>query len=305
MTERDLGDLGIKVETKEGFLPVIDSEVYYTEKGTPYLKRPGVALIAVPHVDLRGLEGFLSGFPPEYGFIKYLSDPTPLPPAEELCKTAGQTCYMSFGPERTMNKDASRYFFNTISSGHGSILEHANFTFLIYGAPRSFTHELVRHRAGMGYSQVSQRYVSGKVLRFVESVEYQDDERLHGRFTNWIDGAVEEYETRARLLLEKQRGGAQVLQGESKTDLRKKVQQVARDCLPNETEAPIVVTGNVRAWRHIINMRASEHADTKIRKVAFDIFRCLRTVSPLLFGDFEVVHLSDGTHGVRTEFPKV
>ncbi len=305
MVERDFSQFRVGVETQEGYLPVIDSEVFETQKGTPYLRRPGIALISVPDVDLRGMKGFLLGFPAEYKFTSYLQDPTSLPPAEQLCKAAGQTCYMSFGPARTTNADADKYFENMLSSGHGSVLEHANFSFLIYGAPRSFTHELVRHRAGMGYSQVSQRYVSGKVLRFVESIEYQGDEELHKNFEDWIDLCAQQYERRATMLLERQQKGEKKLSGDSKTDLRKKVQQVARDCLPNETEAPIIVTGNVRAWRHIINMRASEHADTKIRKVAFDVFRCLRTVSPILFGDFEVVHLADGTHGVKTRYPKV
>jgi thymidylate synthase (FAD) len=197
-----------------------------------------------------------------------------------------------------MNKDAEKYFDGAKSSGHGSILEHANFSFLIYGATRAFTHELVRHRAGMGYSQVSQRYVSGATLRFVEGEEYQQDEILERMFKNWIDNAAIEYDARAERLIEVQQKGGNILTAESKTDLRKKVQQSARNCLPNETEAPIVVTGNVRSWRHIINMRASEHAGVEIRRVAFDIWRCLDSVSPVLFGDFTPTHLPDGTHGL-------
>lgn len=298
-------DPGIAVETKEGYLPVIDSPVFYTEKNTPYLKSPGVALISVPKVDLRGLSGFLSGFPSDYKFVEYLNDPTPLPPAEQLCKTAGQLCYMSFGPKRTLNSEADSYFLNILSSGHGSVLEHANYSFVIYGGSRSFTHELVRHRVGVGYSQVSQRYVSGRILRFVERPEYQNDEELHPMFEHWIDLCREQYDARADALMRRQLSGTQILSAESKTDLRKKVNQAARSALPNETEAPIMMTGNVRAWRHTINMRASEHAETEIRKVFFDIYRCLVTVSPILFGDFEVVHLDDGTHAVKTLYPKV
>ena len=85
MLERDAGLEKYSVETSEGYLPVVDSEVFFSQKGTPYLKHPGLALLSVPHVDLRGLKGFLKGFPPEYKFIEYLEDPTPLPPAENLC----------------------------------------------------------------------------------------------------------------------------------------------------------------------------------------------------------------------------
>lgn len=295
----------VLVRTKEGFLPAVHAEVFHTENGTPYLKYPGAILISVPNVDLRGLGRFLDGFPEDYKFLEYLNDPSPLPSAEQLCKVAGQTCYMSFGPKRTWNKDTLGYFDNLISSGHGSVLEHANFSFLLYGISRSVTHELVRHRAGMGYSQVSQRYVSGRVLRFVERPEYQDDEFLHRRFEKRIDILAREYEETADYLAKKQQGGEKILSAEAKTDLRKKVQQAARSVLPNETEAPIVVTGNVRAWRHIINMRANEHAEVEIRRVAFEVFRCLRTVSPVLFYDFEPVHLGDGTHAVKTPYPKV
>jgi thymidylate synthase (FAD) len=298
-------DHAVAVETKEGFLPAIDSPVFYTEKGTPYLKRPGVALISVPKVDIRGMRGFLEGFPSDFRFVEYLNDPTPLPPAEQLCKTAGQLCYMSFGPKRTMNDEAEKYILNILSSGHGSVLEHANFSFLFYGGSRSFTHELVRHRAGVAYSQVSQRYVSGRTLRFIERPEYQNDPELHARFEKRIDAAADEYENLAQVLMRRQEEGSQILSAEGKTDLRKKVDQAARSVLPNETEAPIIMTGNARAWRHILNMRASEHAETEIRRVFFDVYRCLVTVSPILFGDFEIVHLPDGTHSLKTQYPKV
>ncbi len=305
MVERDLKLGGYTIETKEGYLPVIDSEVFYTEKKTPYFKRAGLALLSVPWVDLRGMAGFLKSFPEDFKFINYLEDTTPLPSAETLCKAAGQLCYLSFGPNRTLNDQAIKYFENAKNSGHGSILEHANFTFLIYGVNRAFTHELVRHRAGMAYSQVSQRYVSGETLRFVEGEVYQNDEILHRMFENWIDLVAGEYKKRAQRLLELQKEGLSLLAGGSKVDLRKKIQQEARDCLPNETEAPIIVSGNARAWRHIINMRASEHSALMIRKVAFNIWRCLVTVSPILFGDFEPVHMPDGTHTLKTPYPKV
>jgi thymidylate synthase (FAD) len=88
----------------------------------------------------------------------------------------------SFGPKRTTNDRAERYFANLSSSGHGSVYEHASFSFLCYGISRSTTHEVVRHRAGTAYSQLSQRYVSGKVLRFVERPEYQEVPALNARF---------------------------------------------------------------------------------------------------------------------------
>lgn len=169
--------------------PAIHAPVFRTQAGTPYLRAPGVVMIAGTQVNFAEVKSFLDGFDAELGFASYLDDPTALPPAEALCKLAGQICYMSLGQGRTTNDKAARYFDNIVSSGHGSVLEHAVATFLFYGISRSLTHELVRHRAGFGFSQVSQRYVSGKVLRFVERPEFAGSHRLHASFEERIDKA--------------------------------------------------------------------------------------------------------------------
>jgi len=285
--------------------PAIHSEVFSTKKGTLYLKRPGVVIISAPAVSISGMKDFLAGFPEEYNFTDYLEDPGLLTSDEQLIKMAGQTCYASWGPQRSRNDVIEKYIGNLVSSGHGSVLEHACFSVLIYGMSRSCSLEMVRHRAGTAFSQLSQRYVSGKVLRFVERPEYQNDEELHSRFERNIDFAAQEYEKIAQELLVKQISGDQLLSGAAKTDLRKKVQQAARSVLPNETETIMVMTANIRAWRHIINMRASEHAEIEIRDVAYKIFQVLRQVTPNMFADFEVVDLLDGTKGVKTKYPKV
>lgn len=285
--------------------PGIVSPVFHTAKGTPYLTRPGVQMLARPQVSPTGLTDFLEGFPEEAQLTAALQDPLELPSAAQLCKTAGQLCYMSFGPRRTPNAEAGRYFANILASGHGSVLEHATFSFLLYGVSRSVTHELVRHRAGFAFSQVSQRYVSGQVLRFVERPEFQSDEFLHALFVERIDRAAADYEKLQTALVDRQRAGDVHLAGERATDRRKRVQQAARALLPNETEAPIVVTANVRAWRHFIEARANEHADVEIRIAAWYVLRCLRVVEPILFGDYREQPLPDGTVAVTTETPKV
>jgi thymidylate synthase (FAD) len=283
----------------DGF-PAIHSPVFHTEAGTPYLKRPGVVVLARPQTNVAGLGGFLEGFDPNLRFPEYIEDPTDLPDSTQLCKTAGQVCYASFGPRRTTNENAAAYIERLTSAGHGSVLEHASFSFLLYGISRSVTHELVRHRAGTGFSQISQRYVSGSVLRFVERPEYGDDEELHRLFEERADRAAAGYEEMAQRLLDRQEGGASMLTADYKTDARKKVQQTARSLLPNETEAPMVFTGNVRALRHIIEMRADAHAESEIRNLALRLFLCLRTVDPILFGDYELGDLPDGTYSVST-----
>ena len=288
-------------EQAPGFHP----PAFKSPAGTPYLTQPGVALIARPQVQLESLQNFLAGFDPALEFSNYLNDPTPLSPGAQLCKLAGQTCYASFSPKRTMNANAERYFNNIMSSGHGSVLEHANYSFFLYGISRSLTHEMIRHRAGFGYSQLSQRYVSGRVLRFVERPEFQDGGELHQKFLERIDWASAEYHRLAEKLLQEQATGATILSAEAKTDLRKKVNQAARALLPNETETTMVVTGNVRAWRHFIEMRASNYSEVEIRALAVRIFLCLRLAEPLLFGDYKIEELADGTCSVSTPMAKV
>lgn len=644
----------------------IHSPVHYSPGGIPYLLAPGVVVLARPSIHMAGLTGFLDGFDPALHFSQYLDDPTPLPDGTQLCKVAGQVCYMSFGPKRTMNAQAQRYFENLKSSGHGSVLEHANFSLLLYGISRSVTHEIVRHRAGFGYcltgdtliysnhmlhgkhdgvkkrrldeiytmmqtphgrsrlkllrlrcldettntfvsgkikqvvysgmksvfkvtltdgktitttrehrfltkdgwksledavgglkvtvngitaydksdvelmvngmpiwhdaewlrehyitkglsqasigelagtsphtirawirkhglqkplgswtvgrapwnkgkryqsrvkpdqakrdkirehmigernhrwkggttkrgvalrrgitalrsivytrdnyscrlcrnhggkltihhilpiwarpdlvyeldnlatlcrachlkvnhheeehieklgrkqeelngtirpivrrprlvpkpmkivsivyageqktydiemegpnhnfvangiithnSQLSQRYVSGRMLRFVERPEYCADELLHAQFLQRIERSADEYATLTARLLEMQQEGVRILSAQAQTDLRKKVRQSARSVLPNETEAPIVMTGNARAWRHFIEMRASTHAETEIRELAVRIFLCLQQTDPILFDDYSLEQLPDHTYTVKTSFEKV
>jgi thymidylate synthase (FAD) len=305
MTIERSKEFGFEIIKKEDSLPYIDSQVFHTKNGTPYLKSPGVALIGMPNVNLNGIKAFLEKFPEDYHFLEYLNDPVSLSPAETLSKFAGQVCYMSMGPDRTENKDADKYFRKIVQSSHGSIFEHAMFNFFIWGDSRSFTHELVRHRAGAAFSHISQRYVSGKVLRFVERPEYQNDSYLHQMFEEDIDYLSSRYEAISEHLYQKQAQGMQILTAEGKTELRKKVQQAARSRLPNETEAPIVFSANLRALRHISNMRASGDAEIEIRRVAFYAFNIAKDFVSNVFRDFETVTLPDGTFAVKTDYPKV
>ncbi len=312
-------------------IPTIDVPVFQTEKtGTRYLKAPGVTILAYTVNNRESLRGFLEGFDPDLEFREYLNDayrwtvgdmvetaegktfqPDPscetqvIPDSAQLIKIAGQLCYMSFGPDRTRNAETRKYMHNIIASGHGSVLEHPNVTLLLYGISRSLTHELVRHRAGMAFSQLSQRYVDGSRLRFVERPEYQTDPELHAKFEEEIDRQAALYEDTAQTLLQRQESGTGILSGEKKRDRRKKVNQAARSVLGNHAEAPIVVTGNLRSWRHVFNMRTSEHAEVEIRRAMYRAFLCLAMLDPITFGDFEIVEFADGTKGVKTPYPKV
>src|SRR5688572_26648597 len=105
--------------------------------------------------------------------------------AEVLTETAGRTCYMSFAKPRPGGNSA--YLSHIKEVGHGSVLEHAVWNFLITGVSRSLTHELVRHRAGWGYSQLSQRYVDESVAEYVEPDVIARDPELHAV---WLDAVA-------------------------------------------------------------------------------------------------------------------
>jgi thymidylate synthase (FAD) len=273
-----------------------------TDEGVPYLRDPGVVVLSRPHVEFGVARSFLEGFLRH--FESYLEDPTHLGPEAALTKFAGQLCYMSFGEKRTWNADAARYFTHLKSSGHGSVFEHAHTSLLLYGISRATTHEIVRHRT-FSYSQVSTRFVSSEVLRFVERYEFSREETLHAKFIERINRTYREYLDLAKDLTRLQEQGSTSLRGIKKSDARKKIQQLARMLLTHEVEAPLVMTGNVRSWRHFIEMRASEHADTEMRILAFRIFQVMTSLEPLFFEDYEVVDLDDGTGYVRSKYPKI
>jgi thymidylate synthase (FAD) len=216
--------------------------------------------------------------------------------AEVLCEMAGRVCYMSFGKGRKTNQE---YLANIIDVQHGSVLEHAVWNFLITGVSRSFTHELVRHRAGFGYSQLSQRYVDESTCDFIEPACIAEDPELH---TIWEESIRQSHEAYGKLVA----GLAHKFADEpSATARRKLARQAARSVLPNATETKIFVTGNGRAWRHFIELRASEHAEVEIRAVAVMILRILQSEAPNVFGDYTLEALGDGSEVARTPHRKV
>lgn len=221
--------------------------------------------------------------------------------AETLAEMAGRICYMSFG-SRQGRKSNAEYFENIIESGHGSVLEHAVWNFIITGVSRSLTHELIRHRAGWGYSQLSQRYVDESTADFVEPDVIANDPQAHRLWQEAIETSHRSYVAlveRLSTLVDQQYPEM------SLTSKRKMARQAARSVLPNATETKIFVTANARALRHFIELRGSAAAEPEIRKVAVKLLQIMRQEAPNLFGDFQVVTLEDGSLGTATIHHKV
>ncbi|TAH39793.1 MAG: FAD-dependent thymidylate synthase [Planctomycetota bacterium] len=215
---------------------------------------------------------------------------------ERLAEAAGRLCYLSFGKGRKTNKE---YLQHILTVGHGSVLEHAVWNFIFAGVSRSMTHELVRHRAGFGYSQLSQRYVDESQADFVAPPIIAEDPELRALFEECVRHCQETYVTLAAKLTERY---AQV---PDLTLRRKLARQAARAVLPNATETRIFVTANARALRHFIELRGDEHADVEIRAVAVKLWEIMREEAPNLFGDYERYDAPDGTPALRTQWRKV
>jgi thymidylate synthase (FAD) len=215
---------------------------------------------------------------------------------EQLVEAGGRICYMSFGKGRKTNRE---YIGNLIGMKHGSVLEHATWDFIITGVSRSFSHELVRHRAGWGYSQLSQRYVDESTANFVEPEVIARDERMHALWLNAVRTAHQAYLDLVEGLMEA------MPNVENKTERRKRVREAARSVLPNATETMIFCSANARALRHFIELRGAEGAEAEIRRVALKLLRLMQQEAPTLFGDYEIVRLEEGTEVARTAFEKV
>lgn len=204
-------------------------------------------------------------------------------PADALAELAGRTCYMSFGKGRKTNLE---YLDRIISSHHGSVLEHVVWNFLITGISRSLTHELVRHRAGWGFSQLSQRYVDESDARYVLPPLYRDHPGLTKRWREAVESAQKSYED---LVEATEPYVAELHPGLPPTDRRKIVRQSARSVLPNACETKIFVSANARALRHFFEMRGSAHADAEIRELAVAMLRIVKEEAPNIFADVSVV----------------
>jgi thymidylate synthase (FAD) len=216
---------------------------------------------------------------------------------EKLAEFAGRLCYMS--QRNPANRTTREYLENIKKQAHGSVLEHANYSLLLEGISRSLTHELVRHRAGFAYSQLSQRYVDESVADFVMPPAIIGDPALESTWQKQMEDAQRTYVSLVEQLMERY---AWV---DDRVHRRKMAREAARGVLPNSTETKIVVTGNARAWRTMLELRAGEGAELEIRRMAVAVIRIFEKEAPAFFSDFEVYEATDKREAARSGFHKV
>ncbi len=252
------------------------------------VREPRVYVVGRQTVDDEGVQRFLG----EHGLVWQTDTEVG---AERLAEMAGRVCYMSYGKGRKTNRE---FLEHIVEVGHGSVLEHGVWSFLITGVSRSFTHELIRHRH-FSYSQLSQRYVNESDSDFVEPDAIAEDPELHAVWSEAVEATRIAYD---RLVEGLQQRYKEIPEA---TLRRKLARQAARSVLPNATETKIFMTGNARALRHFIELRGSEHADVEIRKVAVAVLRLMQEEAPSLFGDYTLTPLGGGDFATSTDHPKV
>lgn len=263
------------------------------ESGVSICRKPSVYLVGTQTAENAEIDRFLS----DHGVEQWTTDTDVA--AQKLAEVAGRMCYMSFAKPRPGGNEA--YLKNIIEVGHGSVLEHAVYNFIITGVSRSFTHELIRHRAGFGYSQLSQRYVDESQCEFVEPRVIAEDPELHKLFVEQVAAAQKAYIELTNKLSERIEKEHPEL---FKTDRRKMARQAARSVLPNATETKVFVTVNARALRHFLFLRGTIHAEDEIRTVAIEMWKIAMRECPNFFNDFEL-RKENGIDVLWTAHPKV
>ena len=180
----------------------------------------------------------------------------------ELC---GRVCYKS--ENRITEDSAQKFIKQVIKSGHESVLEHGKATVRVV-CDRGVTHEIVRHRLA-SYSQESSRYCnySGEMV-FIKPCFWQEGTPEYLAWKETMSTAEKYY----KFLI---------------NECKSKPEE-ARSLLPNSLKTEIVMTMNLREWRHFFKMRLSHRAHPQMREIANMIYNELKSRVPIVFDDIEV-----------------
>jgi thymidylate synthase (FAD) len=202
--------------------------------------------------------------------------------AERLIEYAARRCYLSFTPGLNPNvvairRDSRLYHENILKQAHGSVLEHANVTFAIEFVSRVFTHELVRHRVGIAYSQESLRYVRLTNLKFriPECIEINPEAKaLFLEAVSYLETCQQQLAKLFAIDDTKDFAGKKILTS------------AFRRIAPIGLATGIVVTCNFRTLRWLIEHRSTQAAEEEIREVMGMLAQIAVKHWPFVFGDF-------------------
>jgi thymidylate synthase (FAD) len=249
---------------------------------------PSVFLIARPAVSTEGMRSYLE----DVGGTSWLdrrmseAEDSPSNDGELLVEFGGRICYRSWEPGLNPNvtrvrTDQSEYLANVLRCLHGSVLEHANFSFAFRNVSRVFTHELVRHRAGSAFSQESLRYVRLADIGFRVPPAL---EPIREQVVSIIE-QLEDFQITAAEALSLDEEGMPF-------SIKKEITSALRRLAPIGLSTDILWTANARTLRHVIEMRTAEGAEEELRLVFDKVARIMQAEAPNLFQDF--VRQDDG-----------
>lgn len=193
---------------------------------------------------------------------------------DELAEFAGRNCYQSWQRPNPATATNKGYNGNIIKQKHFSVFEHASATFFVDGVSTALLGQLSRHRH-LSFSVLSKRYVDESESKSVIHPGLEGENELIQDVQMHHDISVTVYENIVQSLLN--------LGYE-----RKRAREIARGVLPQATETRIVVTGNMRAWREVIEKRTGEGADEEIKAFAKKVLVLLKELAPNTFQDLEV-----------------
>jgi thymidylate synthase (FAD) len=241
---------------------------------------PSVFLIARPSVDVAGMRAYLQDVGGASWLDMRIESGEPGNDGELLAEFAGRICYRSWEPGLNANvtrirTDREAYFANVLQSFHGSVLEHASYSFAFRHVSRVFTHELVRHRAGSAFSQESLRYVrlTDIGFRVPPALEPVRDKVLS------LVEQLEEFQVSAAAELGLDDEGVPFA-------VKKEITSALRRLAPIGLSTDILWTANVRTLRHVIEMRTAPGAEEELRLVFDQVARTMKDEAPNLFQDF-------------------
>ena len=241
---------------------------------------PSIYLIARPSLDLDGLTAYLRDVGGE-SWLSMRTDQDDQPnPGELLVEFAGRACYRSWEPGLNPNvtrirTDQREYLANILRSAHGSVLEHASYSFALRNVSRVTTHELVRHRAGSAFSQESLRYVRLTDIGFRMPPAL---EPMRERVLSIVE-QLEEFQRDAAKELGIEEDGVPF-------HVKKEVTSALRRLAPIGLSTDIIWTANLRTLRHVIEMRTAPGAEEELRLVFNRVAEIMLTEAPGIFQDF-------------------
>jgi len=246
-----------------------------------------IYLISRPDINFEEIQTFLRD---EYAVWDWTED---VSNSENLVELAGRICYMSFGKRR--NRKNCDFIRNLINRKHDSVLEHVSWSFIITGVSRSFSHQLVRHRIGFSFSQLSQQYKGHRKAPFLPPPLLSKHPIAKKEWEKTIRQISIAYNNILDILTSKKLEND--LDFESK-EIDRALKSAVRSILPNATETKLYVSANARALRHFLKIRGAIKGDYEMREFAVELLQILKKEAPSIFSDFIIKKLPDGSRTV-------